>query len=236
MRQSCVVLVALSLWGCGGESGAGANASTAAPAAAAEVAGLVREAPAGSAVVLLADAAGPDLLSQSASFLDARELGPDGAFRMPRPPAATRLLVLAPGRAIHTAPLPAPGDDWVLDPPPESTWTVHVRDDGGQPAEDALLLVLDAQGAPLPLPAHTLVADQTGRLVAHGLPAGRYTGLIQSGDARLHARVALTVGTAENAETRVTLLPDDALARQWLLTCGGDAAELARMLGSGGAE
>ena len=78
----------------------------------------------------------------------------------------------------------------------------------GNPEARALALVFDGSGAPLPLPAHELIADARGELTVGRLGSGRWTLHVLSADAQRLGTRTLTLAAGEERELRVELRSD----------------------------
>ncbi|MBX3469409.1 MAG: hypothetical protein KF878_21250 [Planctomycetes bacterium] len=220
-----------SLAACGGGGGSPAQVAPGSAAAAPVITGRLAGAPAGAVVHLVAPEAvvpGGGLLGHAAAIVGTVDLEPDGSFvwvvepDLPRP---TELIVSAPGHALARAALGVEA----LDLAPEAVVEVRALAPGGGPEVDAVALVLDAGGAPVPVPPDGLGAGSDGLLRAARLPAGAHTLLIESADGRRHAAVDVRLVAGERVALEVRLGEDpDAEQRFREALLGVDDEELDR--------
>ncbi len=229
--------LALSLAACGGGGGSSSSSTSAAATAAPAVSGRVPGAPPGTVVHLVApEAAAPDegLLGHAAAIVATVDVDDAGAFSWPVEadlPAPSEALVSAPGRALLRAPLAAlRGQEVAL--APEAVIEARATDPAGAPEVDAVAMILDATGAPVPVPPDGLGTDRDGRLRVTRLPAGDYTLLVGSADARRHALARVAVGAGERAALDLRLAEDPDLERRYIEAALGRAGAAALLEGS----
>jgi hypothetical protein len=228
MRAIPLLLLVFLLSGCGGGSSPSDSTAASAQPGVSEpdaVEGRVVGDLAGEGAVFLlrADGEARDLAGLAETVLAIADLDPDGRFRLPTPPpsaGACEILVLTPGRAL-TRTLLAPG--LVLDPEPEARLVLRLVDPDGRPEADALALVLDATGRPLPLPAHELVSHPDGSVAVGYLPAGPLVVLVDSGDSERQARLEVNLEAGQRRHIELVLRRDPALQRDYLRAVGGSA-------------
>ena len=227
--------VAALIAGCGG-SGGGASGTISPGARAPAVAGVVRPAapgtaaPPGTLVHALGPVVGaPTLEALAESVEDSVELDGEGRFTLqPSGPGPRRVLVSAPGAALLWA-------DADADVPlelalqPEARAQVHLRGPDGAPEVLAVVLVLDAAGAPLPVSPVVLVRDEGGRLEVGRLPGGTFEVVALSCDLTRGARGALEVRAGARAGLELTLGDDPPLLARVLRLAG--PPELAALAG-----
>ncbi len=225
----------LSLAACGG-GGASSSSTSAAATAATTITGRVPGAPPGTVVHLVApEAAAPDegLLGHAAAIVATVDVTDDGGFAWPAEadlPAPREALVSAPGRALLRAPLGAfQGQEVAL--APEAVVEARVLDPQGAPEVDAVAVLLDASGAPVPVPPDGLATGRDGALRVTRLAAGEYTLLVGSADARRHALARVLVATGERAALDLRLADDADLARRYVEVALGRAAAAALLEG-----
>lgn len=238
-----VLALVSSLAACGGGGGSSSvsgEAASGVTGVAPLLTGVVPGAPAGTVVHLLAPGAAlPEegLLGHGAAIVGTVDVDAHGAFAWPLEadlPAPSEALVSAPGRALLRAPLAALRGA----PAPlaaEGVIEVWLTGQDGAAEVDAVALVLDAAGAPVPVPPEGLGSGADGRLSVTRLPAGDYTLLVGSVDAGRHglAQVAVAAGQRVTLDLRLVEEPD--LARRYLEAALGRAAAAALLDGAAGA-
>lgn len=219
--------------GCsGGSSGGSSAGTTAAPLTVThgpDVTGRVADAPAETLVHLLGPVNGAATLASLAEAVhDSQPLTADGGFRLQRLEAGPhRVLVSAPGRALTWVDAP---EDRPLSVTlaPEARLALTVLGPDG-PAALATALVLDAQGAPLPISVEEAVGDEQGHLSVGRLPAGRLELLVLSLDLGQVARAELDLTTGQTLPLELTLSEDPPLLARALELAGlSELAALAR--------
>lgn len=235
-RSGLVLFALLALPACGG-GGASSTSAAATAAAPAAIVGRVPEAPPGTVVHLVApEALAPEegLLGHAAAIVATVDAGPDGAFSWAIDaalPIPTEAVVSAPGRALLRVAL-ADLDAQVVALAPEAVIEARALDPAGAPEVEAVAMVLDAAGAPVPVPPEGLGTGRDGLLRVTRLPAGEYTLLVGSVDARRHAAVRVVVGAGERVALEVRLVEDPDLARRYVETALGHADAAALLEGA----
>ncbi len=223
-RTLLALSLTIALGGCdgGGNSAAlpvpaqAAAGSRAAVLPQASVGGRAIGAGEGALAFLLADDShARDLDTLAGAVVDLVEVSQDGVFAFAPGARGAWVVVSAPGKALARE---SATSDLEVDLRPEARITVEV----GEPY--ACCLVLDARGAPLPLPAEKLVSTADGVLTATRLPTGRYTLLVQSADGTRYATREVTVAEGESRSLRLDLAVDSEGARRFLGAVGGSAA------------
>lgn len=215
MLRRVIVPLVLSLAACGGGSGSAQQRSTA-------VAGVLPGAPAGTVVHLLApEAAVVDdgLLGHSAAIIATLDVEADGAFGMvvaPDLPAPSDALVSAPGHALLRAPLAAFASEAAPALVAEAVVEAAVVTPDGLPERDAIALVFDVAGVPVPVPPDALATGEDGVLRATRLPAGLYTLFIGSADSQRYATTRVSVVAGQRTHVVVTLMIDPLAERSFL--------------------
>lgn len=229
-RNVLLAVLALALAACGDGAGGGARVAPALTPAtlAPAITGRVPDAPAGTVVHLLApEAVAPDagLLAHAAAIVDTLDVGPGGELVLPHDaPAPTDVLVSAPGRALLRAPFAAlAAGDVALEA--EAVIAVRLAGPDGAPEVDAVAIVLDREGAPVPVPPELLASGIDGELRATRLPGGDYTLVIGSADGLRHAVAQVTVAAGGLAFHALTLVEDHDAARRFLEVIAGRGAD-----------
>lgn len=228
-HRNLFVLLALIAAGCGDGSSGGASRA-AAPLSLA-LTGRIVDAPAGTVVHLLAAGeVAPDagLLAHAAGIVDTLDVGPLGDFEVALEPGAAapaQVLVSAPGRALLRAPFEALATGNVA-LAPEAVIVVRVVSDDGAPEVDAMAIVLDQDGRPVPIPPETLASGVDGELRATRLPEGDYTLGIGSADGKRHALLSVSLPAGAVASHTVTLTEEPEAARRWVEVIAGRDATL----------
>lgn len=225
-RNLLLALLALALAACG--DGSGGGRAGVAPALLPAITGRIPDAPAGTVVHLLAPGeVAPDagLLAHAESIVATLDVDSDGVLALEPGAAAPKdVLVSASGRALLRVPFAAlASGDLALEP--EAVISLRLTRADGAPEVDAMAVVLDRDGAPVPVPPETLASGIDGELRATRLPEGDYTLVVGSADGQRHAMVDVSVPGGAHAFQAVTLTEDPEAERRFLdVILGSEAA------------
>jgi hypothetical protein len=153
------------------------------------------------------------------SVIDLAEVDAEGGFTLSAPEGrvAKRVLVSAPGCGLLSV---SPAETGSLRLAPEAVVACRVLDAQGRPAEDAMALVLDPNGAPIPVPPIELVSGPDGVLKATRLAAGDYEILISAVDAERFALARVHVDAGQTVSREVRLEDDPDLRRRFMRAAG----------------